>query len=65
MTPTNREALMPVLAQLRETYDSLGDLDAGICVLHLDAAIAALESHLQRDGVGRYEPAQPQHAPVS
>jgi hypothetical protein len=50
MTPTEREALHALLAQMRALHEQLTQHDAGVCVLHLEAAIAALESHLARDG---------------
>ena len=51
MTPADREAFHALLAQMRAIHTNLAENHAGICVLHLDAAIAALESHLRRDGV--------------
>jgi hypothetical protein len=42
------EALHALLAQMRSIHGNLDRHDAGICVLHLEAAIAALESHLRR-----------------
>lgn len=48
---TEHAALAGLLAQMREIYEELLDYNAGICVLHLEAAIAALESHLRREGV--------------
>lgn len=42
------EALHALLAQMRSIHGDLDRHDAGICVLHLEAAIAALESHLRR-----------------
>lgn len=50
MSPTERAALMALLAQMRDTYDEFSELHAGISVLHLDAAIAALESRLRTPG---------------
>ena len=50
MTPEDCEALHASLAQLRTIHADLAEHHAGICVLHLDAAIAALESHLRRNG---------------
>ena len=50
MTPADREALHASLAQLRAIYADLAEHHAGICVLHLEAAIAALESRLRQNG---------------
>lgn len=50
MSPSEREALHALLAQMRPLYRDLDRYHAGICVLHFDAAIAALESHLRRNG---------------
>ena len=55
MTPADREALYALLAQMRTLHSDLAENHAGICVLHLDAAIAALESHLRRGGVSLIE----------
>ena len=41
-------ALEALLARLRAVYDELKQLNGGIAVLHAEAAIAALESHLRR-----------------
>lgn len=48
MSPSNCEALDALLAQMRMLHRDLDQYGAGICVLHLEAAIAALESHLRR-----------------
>ena len=50
MTPEDREALHALLAQMRTVHAALTERRAGICVLHLEAAIAALEGHLRRNG---------------
>jgi len=42
--------LQALLAQLQDTHRTLADRQAGVCVLHLDAAVGALEGHLRRDG---------------
>ena len=62
MTPTDREALQALLAQMQDIHQSLSEIHAGICVLHLDAAIAALESHLLRNGALLVESQAPLHA---
>ena len=51
----DRAALEALLTQMRSIHDELASRHAGICVLHLDAAIAALESHLKRNGVSVVE----------
>ena len=51
MTPADREALEALMAQMCAIHAHLTEHHAGVCVLHLDAAIAALESHLRRNGV--------------
>jgi hypothetical protein len=40
------------LDELRETNDALGEIDAGICLLHLDACIASMESRLIKARTG-------------
>ena len=50
MTPSDREALQALLARMCAIYGSLSQQHVGVCVLHLEAAIAALEAHLQRSG---------------
>lgn len=51
MTPDEREALHALLAQMRTLQRHLGEHHVGVCTLHLEAAVAALESHLRRNGV--------------
>ena len=46
------EALEALLAQLRAVYEELKQLNGGVAVLHAEAAIAALESHLRRQRAG-------------
>jgi len=50
MSSTEHAALLALLAQMRDTYDNLLAYDAGISILHLDAAVAALEDRLERSG---------------
>jgi hypothetical protein len=45
------EALEALLVRLRAVYDELKQLNGGVAVLHAEAAIAALESHLRRQRV--------------
>ena len=40
--------LEALLERLRAIYDELKLLNGGVAVLHTEAAVAALESHLQR-----------------
>lgn len=40
-------ALEVVLGQVRAIHDELADRHAGLAVLHMDAAGAALESHIR------------------
>jgi hypothetical protein len=42
------QALEVLLARLRVIYDELKQLNGGVAVLHAEAAVAALESHLRR-----------------
>jgi|GEM_PF-2290073 len=49
MNPIEHEALRALLAQIRPIYDELAGRRAGVGVLHLEATIAALESHLRRN----------------
>jgi len=50
MSTDERGALQARLAQMRSLHHRLSELHAGVCVLHLGAAIDTLESHLRRDG---------------
>jgi hypothetical protein len=45
-------ALEALLERLRELYDELKLLNGGVAVLHTEAAVAALESHLRRQRTG-------------
>jgi hypothetical protein len=45
------EALEALLTRLRAVYEELKQLNGGVAVLHAEAAIAALESHLRRQRV--------------
>ena len=40
-------ALGALLVRMRTIYDALAEHHAGVCILHLDAAIAALETRLR------------------
>lgn len=63
MTPYDRQALLALLAQMRDLHGELTQYHAGVCVLHLEAAIAALESHLRRNGAAAIEEARQGLAP--
>lgn len=41
-------SLEVLLGQIRAIHDELADRHAGLAVLHMDAASAALESHIRR-----------------
>jgi hypothetical protein len=45
-----RGALEALLGQMRSLHEELSEHSAGVCLLHLEAAVAALESHLRRSG---------------
>ncbi len=51
MTPNDKRALLALLEQMRGIHAELSARHAGVCVLHLDASIAALESHIRRGGM--------------
>ena len=40
-------SLEAILGQMRAIHDELADYHAGLAVLHIDAAGAALESHIR------------------
>lgn len=48
MTITDIRSLEVILGQIRAIHDELADRHAGLAVLHMDAAMAALESHIRR-----------------
>jgi hypothetical protein len=50
---TTATSLDAMLDQMRDIHGDLAARHAGLCVLHLDAAIAALESHIRRQGTER------------
>ena len=51
MSTTEFRELESLLERLRAVYDELKLLNGGVSVLHTEAAIAALESHLRRQRV--------------
>ncbi len=50
IAPGERSALEALLARMRGIHEELSEHSAGVCLLHLEAAIAALESRLRRGG---------------
>ena len=48
MSADQCEVLEALLARLRAVYDELKLLNGGVAVLHAEAAVTALESHLRR-----------------
>jgi hypothetical protein len=48
MGDSELRALEMMLGQLRAVHEELAERHAGIAVLHIDAATAALESHIRR-----------------
>jgi hypothetical protein len=47
---------------MRLIHERLAEQIAGTCVLHLEAAIAALESRLRRDAAASEQPSQQSYA---
>jgi len=48
MAADELHALGAMLERLRALYEELSAHDSGVALLHLEAAIASLESHLRR-----------------
>ena len=48
MTISDIRSLEVILGQIRAIHDELAERHAGLAVLHMDAAAAALESHIRR-----------------
>ncbi|MFC3713996.1 hypothetical protein ACFOMD_15600 [Sphingoaurantiacus capsulatus] len=48
MTMDDIRSLDSILGQIRAIHDELAERHAGLAVLHMDAAMAALESHIRR-----------------
>lgn len=48
MSISDIRSLEVILGQIRAIHDELADRHAGLAVLHMDAATAALESHIRR-----------------
>lgn len=51
MRSTNIPVFNEALSLLRQANRLLDNTDAGVCLIHLDACVAALESRLRREGV--------------
>ncbi len=62
MSDQSRDELVACLAQMRLIHERLAEQIAGTCVLHLEAAIAALESRLRRDAAASEQPSQQSYA---
>lgn len=48
MTISDIRSLEVILGQIRSIHEELAERHAGLAVLHMDAAMAALESHIIR-----------------
>lgn len=48
MTLSDIRSLEAILGQIRGIHEELAERHAGLAVLHMDAAMAALESHIIR-----------------
>lgn len=48
MSISDVRSLEVILGQIRAIHDELAERHAGLAVLHMDAATAALESHIRR-----------------
>ena len=46
MDANDVSVMVLALERLREVNDVLDEMDAGVCVLHLDACIASMESRV-------------------
>lgn len=51
MTTSDIRSLETLLGQIRTIHEELAERHAGLAVLHMDAAMAALESHIIRQQV--------------
>lgn len=51
MTTSDIRSLELLLGEIRSIHDELAERHAGLAVLHMDAAMAALESHIRRQKV--------------
>lgn len=52
MSSDELQALEALLARMRAVFEELKRLNGGVAVLHAEAAVAALESHLRRQRIG-------------
>ena len=48
MTTSDIRSLETLLGQIRTIHEELAERHAGLAILHMDAAMAALESHIRR-----------------
>lgn len=48
MATAELRALGAMLERMRALYEEMSDYHGGVALLHLEAAIASLESHLRR-----------------
>ena len=48
MEKNDVSVMMLALERLREVNDALDEIDAGVCVIHLDACIASMESRVMK-----------------
>ena len=55
MRNTDLATLEAALLRLREVDALLDNTDAGVCLIHLDACIAALESRIRRFGMTAHD----------
>lgn len=64
LVTADRSALEALLGKMRAIHAELDELPAGVALLHLDAAVAALESRLQGPPAGLAMSRElPLHAP--
>lgn len=60
MSISDIRSLEVILGQIRAIHDELAERHAGLAVLHMDAATAALESHIRRLRAAEEEAARSQ-----
>lgn len=48
MEKNDVSVMMLALERLREVNDVLDEIEAGVCVIHLDACIASMESRVMK-----------------
>lgn len=62
MTISDIRSLEAILGQIRTIHEELAERHAGLAVLHMDAAMAALESHIRRQRAAEDAPRTAQAA---